>query len=780
VVVTLGRLPGTSRYHLNPDGKRLDMTHDNGRAVVLSNLPLDELSELTNGKCPSGDCLVIYGGFGGSLGIEVLASAGTPLGCGAEVPIEKIQVILLGIDGLRQDVLYPKNPQDGMAAESIGEPGTDYYLDPRTLPGIGQIFGLRLRDNGSLSGTPANYHYRFEDVVAVFPTVTLANWASLYTGAVPKETGLLGNEFFARDLIDAMEAGEIPLHPIPGMRAPGVVSFLGGAFDRNTLEIARVGGFRASGRFGNWAGTPQNRILRSSTLFEQLRPILAESPEFAAGEAFMIGDLQLYARDLDPPESEEPNRWLVANLGEGIDAGRQHFGLFAVAEDRFLDQWPVDFAIEHFGEQGASFPAFLAMHFLFLDHQGHEQGHGEDGGQYKGFFRARTDVELERFVQWLKDNDQFHNKLFVITTDHGQTQVQDPGAAPSGIDLTPCDPGKAAAQLEGNPNDQRTDRKRDDERILNRALTTWELGALFREFNRELAPDLLELKLLVQEDVLNLFDPFQPILEGPRQPVLCAGGTERCPVSKDIAEANVIAAMNGPMMHVYVKSGDVDQNDPTGGFKAHPAMTRNNQPSELALVAEVLRVALTEHVSTFLAISEEAQGRIKARIAAGMRNSADFILYRNPETSESRIFDGLTEEGRVLSRGIDDFLATRADLPFAAERIRFLNDPNRSGDLIVHFKTQLPINRYTSGSSCRGDHGSLNRMDSYVPLIVSYPGGNKEEFLKWWNERGEAAVCSVGDGESAGNLHCHGSWMTTDLIRELTREIHGPRPPPGG
>jgi hypothetical protein len=71
-------------------------------------------------------------------------------------------------------------------------------------------------------------------------------------------------------------------------------------------------------------------------------------------------------------------------------------------------------------------------------------------------------------------------------------------------------------------------------------------------------------------------------------------------------------------------------------------------------------------------------------------------------------------------------------------------------------------------------------MDSYVPLIVSYPGGNKDEFLKWWNERGQAAVCDAGDAESAGNLHCHGSWMTTDLIRELIREIHGPRPPPGG
>jgi hypothetical protein len=220
-----------------------------------------------------------------------------------------------------------------------------------------------------------------------------------------------------------------------------------------------------------------------------------------------------------------------------------------------------------------------------------------------------------------------------------------------------------------------------------------------------------------------------------------------------------------------------------GGFKVHPAAVGSDgKAAELALVAEVLKVALTEYVSPFLPFPGEEEQRQDVQenikdIAGSVSNSVDFILIR--ENSQYHVFNGIAEDGTVQLGDVQSFLSTRADLPYALERIQFMNDLNRSGDLIVHFKTLLPINRYTSGSSCRGDHGGLSRMESFVPLIASYPGGNKEEFLKWWNELGQAAVCSADSDQGAGNLACHGSWMTTDLIRELIRELYPPRSPGG-
>ena len=36
------------------------------------------------------------------------------------------------------------------------------------------------------------------EVTAIFPSITLASWASIFTGKMPNETGMLGNEFFDR------------------------------------------------------------------------------------------------------------------------------------------------------------------------------------------------------------------------------------------------------------------------------------------------------------------------------------------------------------------------------------------------------------------------------------------------------------------------------------------------------------------------------------------------------------------------------------------------------
>ena len=69
-------------------------------------------------------------------------------------------------------------------------------------------------------------------------------------------------------------------------------------------------------------------------------------------------------------------------------------------------------------------------------------------------------------------------------------------------------------------------------------------------------------------------------------------------------------------------------------------------------------------------------------------------------------------------------------------------------------------NRYSCSAACKAWHGSLNPLDSYVPLIMSYPGGNKKALEEIINS---TADCSVSTG-------CEGNWKVRDLIKEYCRK----------
>jgi hypothetical protein len=95
----------------------------------------------------------------------------------------------------------------------------------------------------------------------------------------------------------------------------------------------------------------------------------------------------------------------------------------------------------------------------------------------------------------------------------------------------------------------------------------------------------------------------------------------------------------------------------------------------------------------------------------------------------------------------------------ATTRINGMNNPTRSGDIILIMKdatTGSASERYTTGVACKSWHGSLNPTDSYVPFIVSYPGGNKFELDPIIQN-----VCTNG--------LCEGNWKAKDLITEIIK-----------
>ncbi len=102
----------------------------------------------------------------------------------------------------------------------------------------------------------------------------------------------------------------------------------------------------------------------------------------------------------------------------------------------------------------------------------------------------------------------------------------------------------------------------------------------------------------------------------------------------------------------------------------------------------------------------------------------------------------------------------------AMKRIDWMNNIDRSGDIVLVMKDDTvgtAINRYTTGVACKSWHGSLSPSDSYVPFIVSYPGGNKDE-IKPFIENVQG--CNITQG-------CEGNWKVTDVIKEIIKTQYG-------
>lgn len=71
------------------------------------------------------------------------------------------------------------------------------------------------------------------------------------------------------------------------------------------------------------------------------------------------------------------------------------------------------------------------------------------------------------------------------------------------------------------------------------------------------------------------------------------------------------------------------------------------------------------------------------------------------------------------------------------------------------------IDRYTTGTACKAWHGSLNPSDSYVPFIISYPGGNKTEMEKILKKD---TVCKEDYSD------CKANWKLPNIIKEIITE----------
>jgi hypothetical protein len=315
-------------------------------------------------------------------------------------------------------------------------------------------------------------------------------------------------------------------------------------------------------------------------------------------------------------------------------------------------------------------------------------------GEYTGFLKEITDQRIKDLVNELKRYDEFDDKIFIITSDHGHTGMPHPIYYKDPKDGQQKEADTSCEFNIKNFNKKNTQNKEK----YNNNLHIWELANLLGVISQGqgLRDRGIVYKLLVPNEISKSIESTIP--EAYR------------PVS-DINQANVIAALNGPMAHIYYRDGN----------------SWSNVPGEVELTQ--LAVVLREILQTGGGNLDEDTREKFSRLVS----SVDLILIRIG--GQYYVFNGVIVDGEGNIVGadkipIDTYNFDSTKYVDAVNRINAMNNEKRSGDIVLLFKFDTDgsvSDRYTSGVSCRSWHGSLNKSDSYVPFIVAYPGGNKYE-----------------------------------------------------
>lgn len=377
------------------------------------------------------------------------------------------------------------------------------------------------------------------------------------------------------------------------------------------------------------------------------------------------------------------------------------------------------------------FSALTVWYLPGLDHEAHLKGMGE----YKAYFQNVIDDYVKKMVDKLKALGEFDNKIFIVIADHGHT------AMPTNLTYERSQPvldmaGNVATDLLGNPVisvdhppaamscelnlDFSTTDDREAERNNNN-LHIWELANLFTQFPSPVPETTL--KILAPKEIANL--------------------TSITGATSDIASANIIAALNGPMAHIYIR-GTSWQSDP--------------DPQILNLVINRLYF----YLKTGLTATGSDKQKLNQYFPRLMNSIGDILVRKRTQTPTGieDIYEVVTSISEDASGNLNIATAAFSDAigdVNAVNRIKKLNNFNRSGDIVLLMNDKTDgsaTDRYTTGVACKSWHGSLNRSDSYVPFILSYPGGNKDEMIKV-----TSTIC-INNG-------CEGNWSVTELIKNI-------------
>ncbi len=470
---------------------------------------------------------VLYGGIGNQVEVEINSAR-------EHIPIEPVGVVVIGIDGLRQDVLY--GPDEATYSDPEGCGGKSCYISPLELPGLSQI----MTPEGTI---------KLKDVTAILPSITFASWASIFTGKMPKETGIVGNEFFGRDIYKNGES-------IPGMAESGIpegiVSLSGGAF----LPGKGFLGYKKEAEFAIRHAIPAEFFSESNNLSGKLgssapiASLLAEPFFVDVGEKVVDRYTISYDQDVRCDRSGYECRTVAMfnHYAEGADwwgtPSVSWENAFDAAVNMFDSAKVMDMAatnetvsfIKNYFTKGnidgkrKKFPAVFTVYFSGLDHYAHSEGMGG----YSEFFMGTTDPEIRDIVKALKDQGEFDNKIFIITADHGHTEMPHPiyYKDPKDGQRKEAD---TSCKLKLEDFDKENTQNREK---YNNNLHIWELGEILKAVGSIQNTGIRnKYRLLVPEKIEEVFKNEGTPLE--YRPTSRTGN------------ADIVVAFNGPMAHIY-------------------------------------------------------------------------------------------------------------------------------------------------------------------------------------------------------------------------------------
>ncbi|HYL72941.1 MAG TPA: alkaline phosphatase family protein [Bryobacteraceae bacterium] len=268
------------------------------------------------------------------IAIAVLAATG-----------ESRRVVIVDLDGVRWDTLRQT------------------YLDGK-LPNFERILGAATEGSGFGSAVV------FENASTVFPTVTMAAQASIFTGVFPAKHGIPGNSWFDR-------------------KSSQLINYM------TPSSIACVYG--AAFLFPGCEGGMANEQLQVPTLYE------------LAGRARKSSTVVFneYYKGATTPIVPSLTDALVFLGGSEAD--------FAKFDTSMMDQ-----AIRSFAN--GSLPDILTVYFSGTDSVAHQFGIATQ----PGYLQNVVDPQLGRLIGEIAAHDPtwtFHT-LFVITSDHGRTDLE--------------------------------------------------------------------------------------------------------------------------------------------------------------------------------------------------------------------------------------------------------------------------------------------------------------------------------------------------------------------
>jgi predicted AlkP superfamily pyrophosphatase or phosphodiesterase len=694
--------------------------------------------DLENRKSLSSDTAVLYGGIGSRAHLEVGEVT-------KEISIEPVGVIVLAIDGLRQDVLYTAEEQH------VNELHVNYYVQPSELKGLCDVMGGQY-DTGFLgigSGCDStgweSKHVKLKDVTAIFPSITLASWASIFTGKMPNETGITGNEYYARDLTFS--------EPVRFNNPTGMISFSSGAFKGydafSKMSMLLDDDFFIPSR-SDWTNavdpldTPQNSLLMfpADTIYETITG-RTEGMGLPAlpGMSNVINYFQKKGGDpvvVANSHYARGSRWMTwrLDLSSGFDEI-----LDQQSWTRFKDYIMGTYMGTDSLRNRIPFSALTVWYLPGLDHIAHVEGMET----YIDYFKATTDNYIKSMVTDLKLLDEFDNKIFIIVADHGTTEMPT-GLTYRDINWLGQQVDKEAEMscefrtefVDPEKSDHITSAQKAEK--ANNNLHAWELGEILSALGGiEGASIRTKYKLLVTEEIATIFANSET-------------PSEISPTS-NIEDADIVVALNGPMAHIYSMVG-----------------TDN---TALGQIAEAFRVMLgglySDEASQWYGFADlEDYIDFRKPTVGRLGKSIDQILIRL-EDGKYYIFNGLDENGNPISGDLSNL--SGVDYVDGVNRINGLNHKNRFGDIVLIMKDEvyypetesIADHRFTSGVACKAWHGSLNGSDSYVPLIVTYPGGNINEIDQILKQD---SLCKTDYSE------CKGNWKTSNIVKELISNLY--------